>query len=187
MRAVWSPRPRRNREATVNSRPHVTEERLREKLSYCADTGHFQWRHSVRGNSPGLVAGSKHSNGYIKICVDGRDYLAHRLAWMYVHGCIPDGEIDHIDGCKSNNRISNLRVVSREVNARRHPMRPNNTSGYRGVSRDWGKWKATIKVDGKRIHLGMFDDASVASEAYERAAALLHPDTVPRQPERRQS
>jgi len=85
---------------------------------------------------------------------------AHRLAWFVINGNVPLGEIDHIDRIKLNNRIENLRDVPACINQRNSPMQRNNTSGVTGVN--WHKiakkWRAEVKVNSKRIYLGLFSD-----------------------------
>ena len=90
--------------------------------------------------------------------VNGVVHKAHRLAWMYVYGEWPE-YIDHIDGNGLNNRISNLRSVSKEESAKNKPLQLNNNSGCSGVRfyKPLGRWLARINVNGKRVHLGYFD------------------------------
>jgi len=88
-----------------------------------------------------------------------RHYLAHRLAWFYVYGEFPT-MIDHIDGNRTNNKISNLRQVSSKENQCNLTIAANNTSGITGVSfsKERSKWEAKIQIDGKTIHLGRYLD-----------------------------
>lgn len=141
----------------------ITPDRLREVLAYDPDTGQFHWRVRGRGKykRPGAHAG--HYDGrYVTMRVDGRKYYAHRLAWVYVHGVWPDGDIDHINEDKSDNRISNLRPASRSqnmLNVSRASER--SQSGVRGVSPRRGRWRATIS--GR--HIGDFDTIEEAAAA----------------------
>lgn len=99
---------------------------------------------------------------------------------VYLHRVIMDApagsDVDHIDGNGLNNRRSNLRVASRSENLRNHGMRPNNTSGFKGVS--WHntseKWQVHIRVDGKQKMLGLFADIQDAAAAYAKASKELH-------------
>src|SRR4051812_36538770 len=116
-------------------------ERLHELLDYQPDTGVFRWKKRRGPRSAGAIAGSVATKGYWRITLDGQECLAHRLAWLYVHGTWPDGELDHIDQVKTNNRISNLRPVTSSQNKQNisGPQR-NNASGHRGVYWANGAW-----------------------------------------------
>lgn len=95
--------------------------------------------------------------------------LAHRAAWAIVHSAWPDGEVDHIDGNPTNNRISNLRVVSHLVNCRNQKLRSTNTSGVCGVDYFQGIWRARIRADGKLRQLGSFKTKAEAVDARRQA------------------
>ena len=151
----------------------LTLNRLKELLSYDPDTGAFTWiKASACRTIVGSVAGTLNSKGYVKIQVDKKLYPAHRLAWLYYYGEWPDNFVDHINRNKSDNRISNLRVVSASVNMRNCGLRSTNTSGFKGVSyfAHRRKWAATIRLHGKSCVLGMFDTPEAASAAYINAA-----------------
>lgn len=153
----------------------LTQQRLQELLEYSAETGEFTNRFRSGGRPSGSVAGSARKDGYVKIRIDSRAYYAHRLAWLYVTGSFPVGDIDHLDGDRSNNRFANLRDVSRAENNRNHGMRPDNTSGFPGVSfrKSEQRWQAQIQADGKRQHLGLYATPEEAHAAYSRAASDL--------------
>ena len=74
----------------------LTQERLKELLSYDCETGLFTRRYSMNRHKEGSIAGAPHNKGYVQIMVDFNNYLAHRLAWLYVYGKFPDGQIDQI-------------------------------------------------------------------------------------------
>ena len=125
----------------------------------------------------GSAAGWSGCGGkYQQIRLLGETHYAHRLAWLYVHGEWPKNDIDHRDGDTWNNRISNLRDVTRSVN-NRNVLRPrrNGSSGIVGVSwhKATGKWQANIYA-GKHIHLGRFDTKEEAAAAYQRAKLIYH-------------
>ena len=145
----------------------LTQARLKEVLNYDPETGVFTWKIGRPKAPKGGVAGYLNWKGYWIVCVDRVKYRAHRLAWFYVYGCMPDGQIDHINHEKLDNRISNLRVVSNKVNHRNMGKPSNNTSGVVGVSwfKTRNKWVARIR-DGKVYRcLGYFDDFNDAVEA----------------------
>jgi len=153
----------------------LTQARLKELLEYNPETGDF---HRVVGRKGAGFAGTKAgspTNGYISIMIDGQNYRCHRLAWLYVHGEFPNGNLDHINRNKTDNRIANLRIASKKQNAENTGIQSNNKSGYRGVF--WNsrkcKWQAQIKNNGKQFHLGFFENALDASHAYEKKAAEL--------------
>lgn len=155
----------------------ITQERLKELLSYDPLTGVFLWRVAKkRGGSPGDRAGYSQSNGYVVIRVDRKLCKAHRLAWLFHYGEIPDREVDHINLDKSDNRISNLRLATRSQNRSNVRAYKNSTSGQKGVTphRMTGKWQATISINGKQKYLGLFEDREVAASAYAKAAQELH-------------
>ena len=154
---------------------------LRSLLDYDPDTGIFRWRVN-RGNvEAGAVAGSVKSDGYIRIKVNGMEFMAHRLAWLHFHGVWPEHHIDHINGVKAENRIANLRDVSRSMNLQ-NQTRPqkNSTSGFLGVSlhKASKRWKAMIMVNGQSQHLGYFSSAEAAHAAYLAAKLRFHPGDV---------
>jgi hypothetical protein len=147
---------------------------LRAVLSYEPHTGRFRWnwRPGKAGNSVvvGSVAGALNVHGYRRIKVNGRLYMAHRLAWFYTHGEWPYPEIDHINLNKDDNRIANLRRATPADNCRNSPKRAANTTGLKGVVRRGKKWLAQINARGKRLHLGMFTTPEAAHAAYCAAA-----------------
>lgn len=153
----------------------LTQERVRDALSYCEDTGLFHWRRPRAGRmSPGDLAGTTTDNGYIVIWIDRKRYLAHRLAWLYVTGSWPE-IADHINGKRSDNRIANLRSTTHAGNSQNRKF-GRGSSQYLGVSWDKKdkKWRATIKAAGRKIHLGHFASEALAHEAYQSARDVYH-------------
>ena len=152
----------------------ITSERLRELVSYNADTGKFT-RLVKRTN--GKDAGWPDRNGYLYMMVDGKNYAYHRLVWLHVHGKFPTHEIDHINGNRADNRIGNLRDVTRTQNMQNEvKVRKNSSSGFMGASfrKDRGTWVATIRVEGKAIRLGVFATPQEAEAAYVAAKRKFH-------------
>ena len=138
----------------------VTRDKLKEIFDYNPENGLFIRLVRTAPIAPaGRIAGSLKDTGYINIVIKGRPYKAHRLAWLYVYGEWPEGEIDHINHIKHDNRIANLRDVSKSENMRNVSIRKSNTSGVIGVTQypDGKRWRADIRVDSKTMFLGLFD------------------------------
>ena len=158
-------------------KPELTQARLHELLDYDPDTGEFRWRKQKKKNHhAGDVAGCRAMSGYWMIHIDGRNYRAHQLAWLYMEGEWGRPVIDHCDGDPFNNRWSNLRLASHANNAANRPRLRNNTSGFKGLSFDrrTGDYIAQITKDGKRHFLGHFPTAQQAHEACVAKARELH-------------
>lgn len=159
---------------TMKNNEIITQKELKEQLKYDPETGEFV-RLTSRGKmfKAGDIAGVSGSYGggkhYIHICIKCKKYLAHRLAWLYVYGEFPN-EIDHKDGCGKNNKLSNLREVTRQENSKNRRRQSNNTSGICGVS--WDKrrssWRVRVNVNSKYKNIGMFEtllDAACARKS----------------------
>ena len=144
-----------------------------KKLSYDQKTGIFTWNYDgTRGVKAGDVAGYKMQDGYIMLSVGGRKIVAHKVAWLFVYGEFPEGNLDHINRNKADNRIANLRNATYEQNAQNREKNCKNTSGYKGVT--WHKrdqrWQAAITIKRKVIHLGYYQDPQDAYSAYIEAS-----------------
>lgn len=160
---------------------------LRQLLRYEAISGKFFWLARPANMFPdtksfgcwntryaGQEAGSSDPRGYVCIRLLGTRVWAHRLAFAFGADAWPLGQVDHIDGDKSNNRLSNLRECSNAVNSRNCRLYSNNTSGRCGVTwnRQIGKWKAQGKANGVQHNLGHFSsksEAVAARAAFEEA------------------
>lgn len=154
-----------------NNRMPLTRERLLEVLEYNQETGVFVRRISTNNNSKvGDVAGSHDTQGRIQIRIDGKFYSAHRLAWFYVHGEWPPQQIDHINMVRDDNRIANLRLANNAQNKANAALRPDNRSGFKGVTNKDGRYRARIRIEGRLHSLGYFATPEEAHEAYKRAA-----------------
>ena len=155
----------------------ITQQELKEALHYDSETGKFTWL-SRRGSNAlkGSVAGTVIKKGYRTISVGGAQRLAHRLAWLYVHGVCPELQIDHINGDKDDNRLVNLRLATNAQNHCNRGKNVNNRSGYKGVCKKAGAniWIAYAMVAGKTKYLGSFKTPEDASVAYETFAAKTH-------------
>lgn len=153
----------------------LTREELKEFLSYDRDTGIFVWiKPSGNRVRSGDIAGN-FDNLYIKICISGRRYRAHHLAWLYEYGEFPK-LIDHINGNKTDNRIENLRLATTSQNAMNSKMFSNNTSGVKGVN--WiasrNRWRVQIKRDGITYFGGRFKTIEEAEVAARNLRDRLH-------------
>lgn len=138
----------------------LSQSSLKELLDYDHDTGALRWK--IRKSSTvqaGDVAG-KIRKGYVVISIDCREYLGHRLAWLYVYGKWPSGDLDHINHVRDDNRIENLRIADHAMNSKNNKMHVNNTSGVMGVR--WRekqqRWNVNITSCGKQMFLGSFVD-----------------------------
>jgi hypothetical protein len=143
-------------------------------VGYDPNTGKFVWLKNRGGKAiAGAEAGTKHSRGYIEINVLGRRWLAHRLAWFMVYGHEPEGQIDHINGVRSDNRIANLRDVDASDNqSNRHGPAAHNSCGYLGVEAlPSGAFAARVTKRGQRTYLGTFAAPDEAHGAYLAARA----------------
>ena len=154
----------------------LTVERLREVLDYDPETGIFTWRFRQKASRgwntkhAGKRAGSvdKHDSlVYLRISIDGVDYKAHRLAWLYSYGAWPQNQIDHRDGDGLNNRLENLRDVADALNMVNKVVYRNSPSGVSGVTwrSDRGKWLAGVHKGGKLHWIGLFTDLADAETA----------------------
>lgn len=150
----------------------ITQQRLKEFLRYDANLG--EWTR-IKSNSNRCKVGDKvgiiGTWGYRRIKIDGKRYQSARLAWLYMTGEFPEGEIDHIDRNPLNDVWTNLRVVSKSRNQWNKGIRVDNKSGISGVRFDGKKWRAYIGIKGKDIHLGLFntfDDAVAARKLAEQ-------------------
>jgi hypothetical protein len=153
----------------------VTQERLRELFHYDPETG-ILTRKVAKGSQQVGVAAGNQNRGYLQLTVDGHAGFVHRFIWLYVYGKWPSEKIDHIDGNRSNNRLSNLRDVSQALNVQneRKP-RSSNKSGFLGVKACRGRWRAEICIKGKTKFLGRFDTPEEAHAVYVEAKRKAHP------------
>jgi hypothetical protein len=156
----------------------LNAEKVRDVLSYDPDTGLFAWKKTGnRALKIGDRAGYLHPRGYVYIKIGNHSYAAHRLAWLIVHGQWPQDQLDHRNGVRSDNRISNLRpCVGSTENNQNTAKYGSNRTGFHGVG--WhkasGRWRARINAGGRQYHLGAFDTPEEASAAYLAAKARLH-------------
>lgn len=155
----------------------LTQARLKELLHYNPETGVFTW---IKSNSPRAMAGAiagtyVKATGYCALAIDNKDYLQHRLAWLYIYGKFPEADIDHINGVPHDNRLLNLRSCTRAQNLSNMKVCTTNSSGQKGVSFDKtrNKWKAQISIKNWNTFIGRFNTKEEASTAYQKFAAEL--------------
>ena len=155
----------------------ITQKRLKELFDYDQQTGDLLWKQSGGRRKIGKVAGYVRCDGYKQIWADGKSRKAHRMVWVFHHAIDIDGEIDHINGNRSDNRIENLRVATKSENQqnRKKAARINKSSGLIGVTARHNGWQARIQINGKPKHIGLFQTPEEAHLAYLRAKKELHP------------
>lgn len=140
------------------------------------------WKDYYRYNDDGTllnlrtnkIAGGLTKEGYIRIRLNGVEYRAHRIVWELHNGKIPEGMlIDHINRIKTDNRIENLRLATQSQNLNNQPGR-SKLGLPKGVQISNSKYRAKITINGKSIHLGVFDTPEEAGKAYEDKAVELY-------------
>ena len=156
----------------------MTQTQLKQLLNYDHETGIFTWLVSsaVRikvGSVAGNIEGK--SNGYVQIVIRGKSYKAHRLAWLYIFDKFPENMIDHINGIRSDNRIFNLRDVTRSENSQNQKKSQlGSASNLLGVTWHKCQWRARVMLNGKDIHIGYFDCKYKAYNAYLNRKRMIH-------------
>lgn len=153
----------------------LTQERLKELLTYNPETGLFYWNLSVGGSASGSQAGTITLTGYVQIRIDNKSYKAHRLAWLYENGKLPK-VIDHANGIKTDNRISNLRKASYLKNNWNRSIQKNSTTGVKGVTfnKKDKKYHASVSKNYKRFFVGVFDSLCEAEREVKAFRQKLH-------------
>lgn len=166
----------------------MDQKTLKLIVKYNPETGVFNWLHrSAKTHSLFMRINSAHSlehstnlwnsrnatkiigsksHGYMEVRIAEKLYKLHSLAWLYMHGEYPE-QIDHINGIRSDNRISNLRPCKQDKNCKNSARRSDNTSGFTGVYffKSLNKWAAKIVSEGRQIHVGCFDTPAQANAA----------------------
>jgi len=150
---------------------YISHSDLLRSLHYNPLSGVFKWAVATSKTEINQEAGYIRSDGYRYIQINGRQYLAHRLAWFYVYKEWPPNQIDHKDRNRSNNKLSNLRLSDHSLNAKNRTQYKNNTAGSVGIyyEKRLCKWRAMITVDGKTVNLGSFGDRECAIKARQKA------------------
>ena len=154
------------RTSYLKTKIDLTQEEVVKLFKYNPDTGQLFWKRPRHKRHLHEQAGCAHNKGYRQVIIHGRGYLTHRIAWLMVYGTHPK-EIDHINGVRDDNRLSNLRAVSRVGNQHNARTRKDNTSGTPGVTFDrrHNRWVARMQVRGRRMSLGRFLTYEEAADA----------------------
>ena len=169
-------------------RRHLAHDATAALLAYDGRTGFLIWRPRPHGDLrwnarfAGERAGCVDTvKGYRRVRLNGLSHFEHRVVWLLVHGALPRGYIDHIDGDRTNNRIDNLREATPAQNVA-NSRAVWSESGLRGVH--WKasrkRWIAQIMANGRVHHLGYFHDKAEAGKAYAEASARLNGEFAPR-------
>lgn len=154
----------------------LTQERVKE-LFKLDRKGRLVRKVTVNNKAKaGDFSTAKDRDGYLVVGIDRKLYRAHRVVWLYVHGQWPNGDIDHINGIKHDNRPSNLRDVTRSENLQNQKVRKNNKVGFKGVwlHKQTGRFAAVIESNGKRYYIGCFETPEEAANAYSEKAKEVH-------------
>lgn len=155
---------------------HITVDELRSLVDFDPCSGRMTWRPRSNNAWNARYAGkaafvTKDSCGYMRSSVNSRIVYAHRAVFALTHGRWPNGDVDHIDRNRSNNKPSNLREATRDQNLKNVTSR-GSTSQFLGVS--WDKvrsmWTVRIRINGKPKSLGRFESEIEAAKAYDVAA-----------------
>ena len=147
------------------------------EIRYDPTSGLLYWNVSKRNVTKDTVAGNFcNTHKYIKVMVNKKNYYAHRVCWYLHFGNFPKNQIDHINGIRHDNRICNLKEATDAEIRQNLSRRKDNSSGYTGVSWDKAKNKisAIIHVNNKKLFLGYFNTAELASHAYAEAKKEFH-------------
>lgn len=156
------------------ARAHFTREKLAELFAYDPESGAL----TRRDNGEEVLATNNY--GYRWVWIEGTALLVHRIVWRMMTGDWPAAMVDHIDGCRTNNRWANLRAADHSINAQNQTRAMcTNSTGFLGVTRDKRRiknpFRAAIRIHGKHVALGYFPTPEEAYAAYLKAKAELHP------------
>lgn len=150
---------------------------LKDFMDYNPDTGIFTWKkYRCQTAIAGQQVNCKDQKGYVIFGWKRHYYRAHHVAWWWVTGKMPQGEIDHVNNVRHDNRFINLREASSTQN-NHNRLRPiTNTRGVKGVNwhKHQGKWVARITVNGARISLGYYHSLEMAEQAMRDAREFYH-------------
>jgi hypothetical protein len=142
-------------------------EQINKILDYNPETGIFTWK-VTRGRAKiGSVAGNITTQGYVEIRINRISYKAHRLAWLMTYNEFPKVGIDHINGIRNDNQISNLRIATKRENGQNLHIHRNGRLVGTSYYKSTGRWRANVSAKGRVIHLGYFSTEELAHAAYQ--------------------
>lgn len=143
----------------------ITADEVKRRIHYDPDTGIFTHLTKARTNGQNQ-AGTRGPKGYVYLHLDRKKYLAHRLAWLYVYGFYPDKDkqVDHINGVRWDNKITNLRIVSKRENQQNREEHRNGR--LPGALPSGSRWRARLRQGDKRLELGTYATQEEAHYVY---------------------
>jgi hypothetical protein len=154
------------------SKPSLAK--IKDELHYDSLSGVFTWKVTRNRIVAGQRAGTLDAKGYRRIRYRGDAYFAHHLAFYFEKGRFSSMQIDHINGARDDNRIANLREATQLENSQNQGIGARNTTGFLGVTKLGSRFVASVKINGTPTHLGVYDTANDAHEAYVSAKAKHH-------------
>lgn len=152
---------------------------LKDQVSYDPKTGILTRQRKPNKSKAmlGPIKGTKKDEGHLKVAIDGVEKYLHQIAWYLHYGTWPTEIIDHIDGDPTNNKINNLRLVTKHENVlNQRRAHKTNRSGLLGAHwiEEKKKFHSSIWFKNKKYNLGYYDTAQAAHEAYVQAKRNLH-------------
>lgn len=152
----------------------ITQQYLKDILFYDPETGLFKWIQAKFGRTLNKWITTQDKQGYVVIKIDGVQYLAHRLAWLYMTGEWPSELIDHKDTIKNNNKWLNLREANYQQNMQNRNVSYISTTNLKGVfENSSGNFIARIQHNGEKINLGTYKTKEEAHEVYKLKASQI--------------
>lgn len=168
---------------TPNNKCDFSENDIASLFDYNKETGELRWRarspvtladRQWNGRFAGKLAGTLRKDGYLRVKVGSRYLLVHRVVWVISYGEFPDKFIDHINGNRSDNRLSNLREANKSENCTNCRTNPN--TGYKGIRFDerYQTYQVRLTKNGKTIHLGQARTIEEAVRIYNENVEKVH-------------
>ncbi len=154
----------------------LTQKEVKRLFKYDRKNGLLIRRFNHGKGRVGTSSTAKDRDGYLVVGIHGKLYRAHRVIWLYVHGEWPKNDCDHINRIRDDNRIKNLRDITRSQNKQNQSVQDSNKCRLKGVylHKTTMKWCASIGLNNKNIYIGLFETMELAYKAYQDKAAELH-------------